>query len=386
MALAERDYSITSVTLSLLNVMSWPAPYFVADATPSTRLELIASSPSVTLSGKRGELKDGTLLIGKGTVWYRKADRSLLRLVVPWPRNPELHASIIRLNPRIDLFLESYSTEPEFVLYFPDQRAAQQAHTWMLESAKHPMPPPPYASVEKPAAQTSAPAMIGVARIIETEKKKIQEEQKLTSEAFSDLNELMSKASEVMELVKKCATSLSASHKDMDSFDKLLAEIGVVDNPVTKETAGKKYHQELSKQIAEFLSQRKPPSVVVTVPDVYALYNRARGGAGLVSPSDVLAACQMMAEVSPDWQYVEYPNGLKAVRNRKFYSQIEAACRSLLEGPSRSVSAADLTKTVSNLPLAVAKEWLVEKENHTELVRDRDQYGNIRWFPNLFFK
>jgi hypothetical protein len=362
--------------------MSWPAPYFALDTTPSNTLKLISSFKPVTLSTEsKGELKNGTILIGQGSFWFKKEEGTLLRLVTLWPRTPELHASIIRLHPRIELFLEMYSKTPEFILYFNDQKSAQLAFGIMLEAEKFPPPPPLYRSL--PPAK---PAIKGVAYIEQEQSKKIEKESRLTTEAFSDLNELMSRAGDVMDLVKRCAETLSSSHKDIDAFDALLAEIGIVDNPVTKGTAGKKYHQELAIQVSSFISKRDPPSVVITLPDVYALYNRARGGAGLVSPSDLLAACHVMKDLQLDFEFIEYSSGVLALRNKKFFLQISQACTKLLQGPTKSLSASELSKAVTGLPLLVAKEWLTERESASELVRDKDKYGNIRWFTNLFFK
>jgi hypothetical protein len=368
----------------------FPAPYFKVDDIATNKLDLLNSFSPVHLWSPKGEFKEGTILIGKGAFWYRREDRVLFRLLTLWVKPPELHASIIRLNPRIDLFLETYSKEPEFVLYFADQKSAQLAHASILECTRYPPPPPVYSSVQKTSSTgnggaVAAPIM-GVAKIVDMEKRKIEEEAKLTNEAVSDLSELMNRANEVMDLLKKCAETMSSSHKDIDAFDVLLSEIGVVDNPVTKATAGKKYHQDLAKQISIFLSQRKPPSVVITLPDVYALYNRARGGADLVSPSDLVSACRSMNNLELDFEFLEYDSGVRAVRNKKMYSTIAEACDKLLKAAAQSLSAADLTKAVPSLPLVIAKEWLMEKENSRELVRDKDSYGNIRWYANLYFR
>lgn len=69
-------------------------------------------------------------------------------------------------------------------------------------------------------------------------------------------------------------------------------------SPVTKETAGARYHQELSKQLSEFLNTPLQESGgLMMLPDVYCLFNRARGSA-LLSPDDVLAAIKLFPKVS----------------------------------------------------------------------------------------
>lgn len=57
----------------------------------------------------------------------------------------------------------------------------------------------------------------------------------------------------------------------------ILQNIGFID-PVTKETSGKEYYKELSKQIAVFLNDYLNTSVgIISLIDAYCLYNRARG-------------------------------------------------------------------------------------------------------------
>ena len=61
-------------------------------------------------------------------------------------------------------------------------------------------------------------------------------------------------------------------------------------SPVTRQTAGALFHQQLALQLADFLAPRlEQARGVMTLPDTYCLFNRARG-TELVSPEDLIKA------------------------------------------------------------------------------------------------
>lgn len=71
--------------------------------------------------------------------------------------------------------------------------------------------------------------------------------------------------------------------------------LGII-SPVTKLSAGREYHQQLARQIGDILltnNRLRRLGGMITLSDVYCIYNRARG-TELVSPHDVLEAAQML--------------------------------------------------------------------------------------------
>ena len=83
------------------------------------------------------------------------------------------------------------------------------------------------------------------------------------------------------EKLAQMAADLSAkmaAGKGADAMDAGLAreliELGIV-SPVTKQSAGKQYHQQLSRQLAEFLEKHlKREKGMMVLHDVYCLFNR----------------------------------------------------------------------------------------------------------------
>ena len=83
------------------------------------------------------------------------------------------------------------------------------------------------------------------------------------------------------EKLAQLAADLSArmaAVKGADAMDagmaRELIELGIV-SPVTKQSAGKQYHEQLSKQLAEFLEKNlKREKGMMVLHDVYCLFNR----------------------------------------------------------------------------------------------------------------
>ncbi|KAI3857613.1 hypothetical protein MKW98_028877 [Papaver atlanticum] len=74
------------------------------------------------------------------------------------------------------------------------------------------------------------------------------------------------------------------SKQDMQDW---LLSVGIA-SPVTKESAGALYHQQLSRQLADFVKiPLERAGGMIALIDVYCLFNRARG-TELISPVDLL--------------------------------------------------------------------------------------------------
>merc|ERR1719183_323097 len=100
----------------------------------------------------------------------------------------------------------------------------------------------------------------GIGGLIRRQQEAQRENHQLAAEAFADLEALMAKARDVVTIVERYATVTSAETSDKGEpkeknnlqLNSLLLDIGI-DSPVTKESAGALYHQELARQLAQFL-------------------------------------------------------------------------------------------------------------------------------------
>ncbi|CAI5471595.1 unnamed protein product [Closterium sp. Yama58-4] len=166
-----------------------------------------------------------------------------------------------------------------------------------------------------PQGRAFSTAMAGVGGILRREAEQKQATDRSLQEAFSDLNALMAKASEMVKLAERMrqklqqqqgaasgeiAPSLSSSSSSSSSsaaaaseeLQDLLLKMGI-ESPVTRETAGALYHRQLSRELADFIGPvlEKTGGTMLLV-DVYCIFNRARG-TELISPDDLLKACSL---------------------------------------------------------------------------------------------
>jgi ESCRT-II complex subunit VPS36 len=164
--------------------------------------------------------------------------------------------------------------------------------------------------------------VVGVAGIMHREAEKSSQTSASLAVAFRDLDALMNMAADMVKLAEKFrgvmgpdgsillnnTNTVSNSNTDgaaggsgeqllLDADTQLqLIAMGIA-SPVTKASAGARYHQELSRQLADFLAAPLARAGgVLMLPDVYCLFNRARGSE-LVSPDDLLQACEACPQV-----------------------------------------------------------------------------------------
>lgn len=102
--------------------------------------------------------------------------------------------------------------------------------------------------------------MVGVSGILRKEQEMWESTDKSLQDAFQDLNALMSKAKEMVMLAEKMRLKLlsgsnsqtnTTNDEEMGSkeeMQELLLSVGII-SPVTKESAGALYHQQLSRQV-----------------------------------------------------------------------------------------------------------------------------------------
>jgi ESCRT-II complex subunit VPS36 len=175
--------------------------------------------------------------------------------------------------------------------------------------------------------------MVGVAGILTREAHKTSQTAANLAAAFQDLDNLMGMAAEMVKLAEKfrgvmgadgaitlnpnsgsagSLTSLTAAGgaggadgPSSSSSEQLLLDAETqlqliamgITSPVTRASAGARYHQELARQLADFLvGPLAKAGGVMMLPDVYCLFNRARG-TELVSPDDMLQACDAFTQV-----------------------------------------------------------------------------------------
>ncbi|XP_020583943.1 vacuolar protein sorting-associated protein 36 [Phalaenopsis equestris] len=239
-------------------------------------------------------------------------------------------------------------------------------------------------------------AVVGVAGILRKEQEMWESTDKSLQDAFQDLNALMSKAKEMVALAEKMrqkllsgsAAQANANEEEMGSKQEMqdwLLSVGIV-SPVTKESAGALYHQQLSRQLADFVKfPLEKAGGMIAMIDVYCLFNRARG-TELISPEDLLQACALWEKYEVPVMLRKFDSGVMVIQS-KAHSDQEVFTRiaSLAQKPDalkKGISPSDAALTLGIAP-ALAKEHLLNAENRGLLCRDVSPEG-FRFYANIF--
>ncbi|KAK9803478.1 hypothetical protein WJX73_006449 [Symbiochloris irregularis] len=274
---------------------------------------------------------------------------------------------------------------------------ADEAVGWILQhqmdaGVDEPLPSPaqPAAGAQRQVASFST-ASAGIAGILRREERMAAATDETMEKAFKDLRGLMERAQEMVELAERFrgkrggqgdrGAPEEAMGEDMENE---LISLGIA-SPVTKDMAGALYHQQLSRQLADFLVKPlQTHSGIMALPDVYCLFNRARG-TELVSPDDLLAAVALFPKIGAPMALRTFASGLLVVQS-SLHSDAEV-CRqlqALVPGPGLgpSLTASDVARALQ-VPLPIASEHLTMAEGAAVLCRDDGPEG-LRFFRNFF--
>lgn len=150
----------------------------------------------------------------------------------------------------------------------------------------------------------------------------------LIGSAFEDLEALMSSAKEVIALAERYARQSNGANGGASAEENaILAEsatqLGLI---TTKDIVGggsseSLYLSELSRTLAEFLADDsrgvlKRAGGIITLVDVWAMFNRARGGVELVSPMDFEKAARLWGSLKLPVRLRTFRSGVMVVQGR----------------------------------------------------------------------
>ncbi|KAK4424769.1 Vacuolar protein sorting-associated protein 36 [Sesamum alatum] len=241
--------------------------------------------------------------------------------------------------------------------------------------------------------------VVGLAGILRKEQEMWESTDKSLQDAFQDLNALMSKAKEMVMLAEKMRLKLLSGSNNQTSgtnddemgtkeeMQDWLLSVGIV-SPVTKESAGALYHQQLSRQLADFVKiPLERAGGMINLIDIYCLFNRARG-TELISPDDLLQACSLWEKFDVSVMLRKFDSGVMVIQSKTHSDEeVFARIKSLMMKPEalqNGISASDAAMTLGVAP-AMAKEYLLAAEGKGLLCRDVSPDG-FRFYINLFLE
>ncbi|KAG9302381.1 hypothetical protein G9A89_011431 [Geosiphon pyriformis] len=185
----------------------------------------------------------------------------------------------------------------------------------------------------------------------------------------------------VTESKKEQEETLAQAFKDLDGLMAKAEEMERVSSPVTKRDAGSSYHQELSRQLAEFLEKiLERENGMMALTDIYCLFNRARGVA-LISPEDLYKACSLFEKLNLPMRLRKFESGLN-ITSVLTHSDEQTAQLILsfirAEGPKTAIDVAER----QNASIFLVTEQLLMTEAKGLICRDETVEG-IRFYDNL---
>ncbi|KAF1960527.1 Vps36-domain-containing protein [Byssothecium circinans] len=220
-------------------------------------------------------------------------------------------------------------------IFYERLKNALVQRKWLLQSAP-PIPKPrpassaPEEGLSTPTDSSSQdPARNKVVGIAGLERRGLEQRKNneaMIGSSFEDLEALMTSAKEIIALAEQFASQANLGTNGSSEASALASQsasaLGLV---TTKDMLGSGseslYVSELSRNLAEWLTDDtrgilKKEGGIVTLVDLWAVFNRARGGVELVSPADFEKAARMWDKLKLPVRLRQFKSGLLVVQGR----------------------------------------------------------------------
>ena len=228
-----------------------------------------------------------------------------------------------------------------------------------------------------------------------------KEAAQLTETAFQgDAEDLLKEAAELVKVIQKYVSTLEKKEasgqdaKDAVQLSGMLENMGMASALSRQDFRGggtsdyDEYTTTLARQLADFLRPKLPTvGGLLTLTDVYCLYNRARG-TNLISPEDLMDAVGCMESHKLGMSERTFASGVKVIQDDKFSDKAmsvrlkELAEEQLTLNPTSGLTAMDASRAL-HISALLAHEQILVSEQLGFLCRD-ETLETTRFFPNLF--
>jgi ESCRT-II complex subunit VPS36 len=222
-------------------------------------------------------------------------------------------------------------------IFYERLKNALVQRKWLLQSAP-PIPKPRPASgsfedsysgkPDKVSAEIDRPRVVGIAGLERRGQEQRQNNEAMIGGAFEDLEALMTSAKEIIALAEQFASQANLGTNGNSEATALASQsasaLGLI---TTKDMLGtgsgseSLYVSELSRNLAEWLTDDtrgvlRREGGIMTLVDLWAVFNRSRGGVELVSPTDFEKAARMWDTLKLPVRLRQFRSGLLVVQGR----------------------------------------------------------------------
>ena len=335
----------------------------------------------------------------------------------PESPGPTLNTESIIGNDTIETIKFSFRAGGDKVFHERLKGALVQ-RKWLLQSAP-PVPTPFGQNDANPMdasngqTQQSAPSprVVGIAGLERRGAQLRANNQAVIGSAFEDLEALMTSAKEVIAMAEQFRAQSSSADSITPEARSLLNEsASALGLTTTKDMLGSGstsenlYVTELSRNLAEFLTDDRRGVLrreggIISLVDLWAVFNRLRNGIELVSPQDFEKAAKMWETLQLPIRLRRFKSGLLVVQERsrtdeKTIASILAWLRNshmegsladdsaAMQGYGRSTTAQETAERFG-WSVGVASEELEMAENIGAICRDQCLDG-VRFWENRF--
>ena len=195
-------------------------------------------------------------------------------------------------------------------------KGAMTQRKWLLQNAP-PVPKPNRASSAAPGSTSTGERIknVGIAGLEQRRSEIRKNNEIVIGGAFEDLEALMASAKEIVALAESFEATNGNGLSESSAVANALGLVTTKDMLGSGSSSESLYISELSRNLAEFLTDDargilRKAGGIITLIDLWAMFNRARGGVELVSPHDFEKAARL-------WEKLKLP-----VRLRQFKSGV----------------------------------------------------------------
>ncbi|KAF2684525.1 Vps36-domain-containing protein [Lentithecium fluviatile CBS 122367] len=221
-------------------------------------------------------------------------------------------------------------------IFYERLKNALVQRKWLLQSAPPiPKPRPASGNFDDGYSTTAAPSVdpernkvVGIAGLERRGLEQRKNNEAVIGGAFEDLEALMTSAKEIIALAEQFAGQANLGTNGNPEASALASQsasaLGLV---TTKDMLGSGsgseslYVSELSRNLAEWLTDDtrgvlRREGGIMTLVDLWAVFNRARGGVELVSPADFEKAARLWDKLKLPVRLRQFKSGLLVVQGR----------------------------------------------------------------------
>jgi len=209
-------------------------------------------------------------------------------------------------------------------VFYERLKMALQQRRWLLHGSLTTAKPADGAANGDQHAEGSGRKLVGIASLEMRGQTQRKNNEQIIGNAFEDLEALMTSAKDIIALAETFRAQTRDGNGNGAEFDTLLDQsASALGLTTTKDMLGSDslYISELSRNLAEYLTDdskgilRKEGGIMSLV-DLWAVFNRARNGVELVSPADFEKAAQMWEQLKLPIRLRRFKSGLLVVQDK----------------------------------------------------------------------